>query len=387
MRRWLTGAALAALLVVAPRASAQAASALRTGRAVAELPAISDAEWGALVKSLSEQGGYFDTDNLISNERTYLEVIGPLRKMRGGAYLGVGPDQSFSYLAAARPAIAFIVDIRRDNLLQHVLLRGLFALSSNRAEYLSRLHGRALPANPRAWDGRPLEQILAHVDSLPVDRAEVAATRAALDSIARKLPIGLTDADLATIHKFHQQFIDNGTALRFQTLGRAPRPGYPTFRQLLLETDASGKQASFMADEEGYRWVKELERKNLVVPVVGDLAGPHAIRAIGDWLGQKGIGVTEYYTSNVEDYVWQDRKYAEFVADVRALPWAPSGVIIRSFFFDGRGGSPPGLHPRPGSYSAQLLQPIETFLKAADEALKGRLSYAQLITTGMLDLR
>ena len=71
-------------------------------RSVRELPALSDSAWAALVLSLSEEGGYFDTDNLISNERSYLHVVGPLRRMRGGAYLGVGPDQSFSYLAAAR---------------------------------------------------------------------------------------------------------------------------------------------------------------------------------------------------------------------------------------------------------------------------------------------
>jgi hypothetical protein len=57
-----------------------------------------------------------------------------------------------------------------------------------------------------------------------IRRRAAALILAALDSLARALPIGLTDADLATIHRFHQQFIDNGTGLRFQTLGRAPRP-------------------------------------------------------------------------------------------------------------------------------------------------------------------
>jgi hypothetical protein len=374
--------ALVALPLTACDGRAQAGTA-PAARSVRELPALSDSAWAGLVQSLSEEGGYFDTDNLISNERSYLHVVGPLRRMRGGAYIGVGPDQSFSYLAAARPAIAFIVDIRRDNLLHHLLLRSLFALSSNRAEYLARLHGRALPDDPRAWDGRPLEAILDRLDSLPADPAAVRATALAVDSILRALPLPVTDADLATIERFHREFIDGGTALRFRTFGREPRPYYPTYRQLLLETDASGRPASFVVDEESFRWVKELERRNLVVPVVGDLAGPHALRAIGAWLDDRDVGVSAYYTSNVEDYVWRDGKYDAFLANVRALPWARDGVIIRSYFHNGPGSSY-GLTPPPNSYSSQILQPVGALLEAAASP---RAVYEQVITAGMLPLR
>src|SRR3954451_3361013 len=83
----------------------------------------------ALVEQLSEEGGEFDTDNLISNERSYLEVMPALKAagVSGGAYIGVGPDQNFSYIAQLRPSIAFIIDIRRDNLLLHLLFKSLFA--------------------------------------------------------------------------------------------------------------------------------------------------------------------------------------------------------------------------------------------------------------------
>ena len=221
------------------------------------IPALSDSAWGALVLSLSEEGGYFDTDNLISNERSYLHVLAPLRRMGGGAYVEVGPDQSFSYLAAARPAVAFLIDIRRDNLLQHLLLRSLFALSSNRAEYLARLHGRAPPENARAWDDRTLEAILDRVDSLPADPDAVRATRQAVATLVRALPLPLSDADLATIERFHQEFVAQGTGLRFRRFGRAPQPYYPNYRQLLLETEARGLQGSFLVSEEDFRWVKD----------------------------------------------------------------------------------------------------------------------------------
>ena len=88
------------------------------------------ATFAADVAALSEPAGYFDTDNLISNERSYLDVVPDLKKrgVRGGAYIGVGPDQNFSYMAAIRPDVVFIVDVRRDNLLLHLLFKSLFSL-------------------------------------------------------------------------------------------------------------------------------------------------------------------------------------------------------------------------------------------------------------------
>ena len=376
-----------ALTLTACDGRAQVGASQASSPALLQLPALSDSAWGALVLSSSEEGGYFDTDNLISNERSYLHVIAPLRRMEGGAYIGVGPDQSFSYLAAARPAVAFLIDIRRDNLLQHLLLRSLFALSSNRAEYLARLHGRAPPENARAWDDRTLEAILDRVDSLPADPSAVRATRREVAVLVRALPLPLSDADVATIERFHQEFVAQGTGLRFRTFGRAPQPYYPNYRQLLLETDALGRQGSFLVSEDDFRWVKDLQARNLVVPVVGDLAGTHAIRAMAGWLAERGVGVSEYYTSNVEDYLWWGGDYPEFVANVRALPWTSDGVIIRSYFGRRRGPFP-GLAAFPGYFSTQVLQPAAAFLRVADSLMDGvRMSYEQVITAGLIDLR
>ena len=53
--------------------------------------------FAARVAALSEPGGYFNTDNLISNERAYLHVVPEFRALssqagRNGVYIGVGPD-------------------------------------------------------------------------------------------------------------------------------------------------------------------------------------------------------------------------------------------------------------------------------------------------------
>src|SRR5262245_8024935 len=82
-------------------------------------------EFAHLVARLSEPGGYFDSDNLVSNETSYLHVLPALRTLdlHGGAYVGVGPEQNFSYIAELKPAIAILIDIRRDNMLLHLLFK------------------------------------------------------------------------------------------------------------------------------------------------------------------------------------------------------------------------------------------------------------------------
>src|SRR5262249_14056089 len=75
--------------------------------------ALAKEQFAQIVEKFSEPKGYFDSDNLISNEASYLHVMGKMRQMKvsGGAYIGVGPDQNFSYIAQIRPAVVFITDI------------------------------------------------------------------------------------------------------------------------------------------------------------------------------------------------------------------------------------------------------------------------------------
>src|SRR5262249_27428204 len=192
------------------------------------------------IEQLSEPGGDFDTDNLISNERSYLDVVTGLKTagVVGGAYIGVGPDQNFSYIAQIRPSIAFILDIRRDNLLLHLLFKALFAAAPTRVEYLALLTGRPTPEHPEMWREATLERIVEHIDSLsPADRDfERRLDRRVHDAIAG-FGLALSAADFATIERFHHTFVNAGLSLKFESRGRPPRDVYPTFRDLLLATD------------------------------------------------------------------------------------------------------------------------------------------------------
>src|SRR6202021_3458841 len=63
-----------------------------------------------------------------------------------GGSMGVGPEQNFPYIAAIRPKIAFIVDIRHQNMLEHMMYKALFELSPTRVDFIGRLFGRKRPS-------------------------------------------------------------------------------------------------------------------------------------------------------------------------------------------------------------------------------------------------
>ncbi len=382
MRYLLLAVGLLSLTVcVDPRGASSVAS---QSRGVAADLA-TDSAFAALVERLSEPGGYFDTDNLISNETSYLHVVGKLTEMgvSGGAYIGVGPDQNFSYIAQVRPSIAFIIDIRRDNLLQHLMFKSLFSLSRNRIEHLCLLFARPFPDDVEEWDERSLLELVDYIDRTAADSQTVDAALAAVASRAASFGLPLSEEDLETIRRFHYTFIREGLGLRFRSHGRLPRPYYPTYRRLLLETDLSGRQTSYLAGEEGFRFVKSLQDRNLIIPVVGDLGGDHALAAIAGVVAERGLRVSAFYTSNVEFYLMRDGGFDRFAANVARLPYDDNSVIIRSYF----GRSFGFVHPQAvrGYYSVQLLQTIESLVN--DSEVGAYRSYLDLVTRHSLDLR
>lgn len=314
----------------------------------------STSTFASTVAALSEPGGFFDTDNLISNERSYLHVLPDLakRQVSGGAYIGVGPDQNFSYMAQIRPSIAFMVDIRRDNLLLHLLFKSLFALSRTRVEYLALLTGRAVPSPITGWETKPINALTAYIDGLPaLDATQLATRRARIHETLTTTGVPLSDADRATIDRFHGRFIADGLRLQFNSTGRAPQFGYPTLGDLLLERDSGGVPRSFLTTEDAFIVLKDLQRRDLVIPVVGNLSGPTALAAIGKLLAQRNERLSAFYASNVEFYLFRDGSFARFIANLERIPRAEHAVIIRSVF----GGAG---RPLPGYLSASILHPI-----------------------------
>lgn len=330
--------------------------------------------YAELYHLLSEPGGYFDSDNLISNETSYLHALDDLRArgVSGGVFIGVGPDQGFSYIAETRPQLAIMIDIRRDAMLQHLMFRSLFQRTRNRMEYLAGLIGATVP-NVTRWTGKPIEQIIAVLDTAQRNELEFTRWSTRILEDARASGINLTADDMATIQRFRREFHDMGLDLRYTSKNRPPRMSYPTLRQLILEQDRAGNLASYLASEERWRVVQELQKRDRVLVATGDLAGTHAVRAISAYLRQQGLPVSVLYTSNVEQYLFQFGTFNAFADNIVTLPFAPNAVIIRSYF--NRGGGHP--FAVPGHISVQLVQPAADFVQKI--AAGGYVSYFELV--------
>jgi hypothetical protein len=343
---------------------------------------LSDSSFAALVARLSEAGGVFDSDNIISNEASYLQIASQLTKngVHGGAYIGVGPDQNFSYVALIRPSIAFMLDIRRDNMLEHLLFKSLFEMSRNRMEYLCLLFGKPVPPDVGAWTGRQIGLIVAYLNQTRTDSQAVAATRKATNERITRFGVALDAHDRQMIDRYRAEFIADGLDTRYSSLGRNNRMDYPTFGQLMLATDRSGRQISFLADEDAFQFVRSLQLANRIVPVVGNVAGDKAVRAIGQYAAEHSLNISAFYLSNVEQYLLtRDGGFDTYAKNVKTLPHDSTSVIIRSYF--GRFGM---THPLfvsgASSISTSMIEPIDTFLRAV--AAGDIHTYADLVFNG-----
>jgi hypothetical protein len=305
------------------------------------LPArLSDAEFWRLSAELSEPAGYFRSENLVSNEHTFQYVIPALKKAArpGGVYLGVAPDQNFTYMVATQPRMAFIVDVRRGNLLQHLMYKALFELSADRAEFLSRLFSKRRPAGlGPASTVVDLFTAFARVQMTDAEyQAQYGRNLADIRAqLVDRHKFTLSAADLEQLETIYFAFFWEGPGLRYSTVPSgisSQRFGgtFPTYEDLMLQTDAHGVARGYLATEGNFRFVKGLEERNLIVPVVGNFAGPKALRAVGKYIADRGATVSAFYVSNVEQYLFQDGLFDRFADNVSALPVDEASTFIRS---------------------------------------------------------
>jgi hypothetical protein len=297
-------------------------------------PLSNEAFW-ALSQESSEPGGYFrnaDITNLTSNETWMQHVIPELsaRVKPGSVYLGVGPEQNFTYMAAVRPGMAIIFDVRRGNLNMQLMYKALFELAADRAEFVSLLFAKPRPGG--LSNASTVSEIFSAFANSETSRPLYEKTLAAIKNLllkTRGLPLPQRDID--GIETIYRTFYASGYYVRAS----------PSYWDLMVATDAAGVTRSYLASDAGFAFLKALQSRNLVVPVVGDFGGPKAIRAIGQYLRTRGATVGTFYLSNVEQYLVQDGKWAAFCANVAALPLDASSTFIRSSSGSGggRGGN------------------------------------------------
>jgi len=283
-----------------------------------KLPArLSDEAFWNLSSTLSEPPGMFThSDNLVSNETHIIHMLRMLRAS-GGVYIGVGPEQNYSYIANAQPRLAFIVDIRRENLDLHLLYKALFELSADRGDFLSRLFSRERPAGigPQTSVQDLFEKYRTVKASVPLFEANVRLVNERLLD-AHRFP--LTAQDLAWIDYALRAFSADGTDIHYARSHPNDAPG-PSYAALMTSIDMGGRSRSYLASEEGFLFVKDLHATNRIVPVVGDFGGADALRRVGDYLRQHDGVVRTFYGSNVEVYL-NRQKMAAYCGNLAQLP-------------------------------------------------------------------
>jgi hypothetical protein len=316
------------------------AASIRAG-GLGTLPArLTDQEFWSLVNELSEPGGSFRSENLLSNELRLQYVIPDLMKAvpRGRAYLGVGPEQNFTYIAAVQPSMAFIVDIRRGNLQLQLMYKALFELSADRVEFVSRLFSRKMPDTlPASASAKEIFEALAW--SEPSEALYDRTLKAIQTQLSGRHGFALPADDVQGVEHVFHAFYMFGPAINYSSSDADNSTSItgsyrPTYADLMTATDSEGHARSYLATEEAFDAVKALETKNLVVPVVGDFAGTRALRDVAAYLKTHAAIVSAFYVSNVEQYLRVERVWGAFCGNAARLPIDEASTFIRA----GRGG-------------------------------------------------
>jgi hypothetical protein len=312
---------------------------------------LTNEQFWKLATESSENDGEFRSDNLLSNETTFQYVIPQILSTAklGRVYLGVGPEQNFTYMAALKPSMAFIIDIRHGNFDVHLMYKALFEMSKDRPDFVARLFSRKRPEG-LTRESSP-DEIFTGILSAETSREFYEENLKAIeDHLMKKRGFPLTEGDregiawaLGNYHRFGP-YINYGSSLSSATapqiVGAAPgglggRGGNNgvTYHVLMTVDDGRGLNRSYLATEENFNVLKDLHTRNLIVPVVGNFAGDKAIRAVGTYLKSTGGTVSAFYLSNVEQYLgfagWES-----FCRSVLTLPREETAMFIRS----GRGG-------------------------------------------------
>ena len=314
----------------------------------------------------------YTIDCFVSSEVAYNDVLRrcmPVGDAPRGAWLGVGPDQNFTYIGALRPQFAVILDARLDNLLEHLLFKLLFAEARGPLDYLCMLLGRRRPvgdlADPAAASGKA---VLARLSEQPLDEEHEKASRARVESVfaARW---GANAEILRRVERIQMEFVRR--QLRVTSVSEsclANLDKIPDFGEVIGATTAEGFNLHYLTCPDHFAYVKDLHARDRIVPMVGNVTDPTAIARVRDLLGETGLRLSAVYLSNLEEFLLQryvisnDRiterpnphgdltgsagaAYERLLQQLEALPCDDDAVLIRFYFPGEHRGRSLGVFP------------------------------------------
>lgn len=218
---------------------------------------LADTEFWSLVKNASELGGTFESENWISNEIGLPSVMPRLNALlgTGGVYIGVGPEQNLTLIASLQPRMAFVVDIRHQNTLQHLLYKALFELSATRSEFVSRLFSRTRA--PGVTERSTVVELFDAYRSAPVSEKIFNDTLDRVTVLLRqKHAFSMSAQDVTTVGRLLAVFREFGPAITYGSRAAdsprpdSPVPQLPSYAELMALSDTQGVRRSYLASEQ-----------------------------------------------------------------------------------------------------------------------------------------
>jgi hypothetical protein len=268
--------------------------------------------------------------------------------------------------------MAFITDIRRANLHLLLMYKAVFGLSADRAEFLSRLFVKTRPAG--LTKSSTIQQL---TDAYwAADTGDEAAYAKGLQDIQNHLTktngLALPEEDLAGVARAYRAFYYYGPRMNYSaSLDLTPIGGgnAATYFDLMNQLGDDGQPLSYLGTEAKFAYIKDMQARNMIVPLVGNFSGPKAIRAVGDYLRSRGATVSAFYVSTVEPYLKRAGTFETFCESVATLPMTDASVFIRPGNLPNLALSSPTIAPmtastpRLGTYQIGVIVPLATGCK------------------------
>lgn len=215
----------------------------------------------------------------ISNEFRH-DLWFPFIKDIGGVYLGVATDQNYTLMAVARSELGYLIDLDRQVVNLHRVYMALIAASPDAASFLGRF---------------------------AASKATVAETKALLETAL---------ADMTPR--------DRSDALAFL---EANRDALRDYLNKVGKTKQGDQAVTWLSDPALYEYVRQMVLSGRLRPINGNLLGKKAMASIAASITSLGKKVGILYISNAEEYLYYT---PQFASNVRALPAADNGVILRT---------------------------------------------------------
>jgi formylglycine-generating enzyme required for sulfatase activity len=215
---------------------------------------------------------------IVSNEQEQ-HLWQPYLENLGGGYVGVGADQSYSFISAARSRWAWIFDYDPTVVRLHYILRAVVLSAETPQEFVEAF------SEPRIQGTREI------VKAATQDRPEEVETTDAV----------LRDVRLTLLARYTQDMRPSPTAKGFGWL-RSP---------------------------DSYRYIRRLHQQGRIQVLKGNLLTDKAMPSIARSARKLGAPIRVYYPSNADDLWAITPRYRE---NVMSLPFDDRSVVIRTIY-------------------------------------------------------